>query len=161
MDEKKHGITNEGLRNKWFLPVLIIVFVVMGIFYNRNSQTTGELHLAKENKLDEVSSQISAFPLEIYLSVTDYKDGTLTVLISNQSGDEMKHTEEFELEVEADGAWERLTPQEKDNVQTEFYSIADLEEVEIECDLTSYGVLESGHYRLIMDDLITEFTLEK
>lgn len=161
MNETKHIITNEGLRNKWFLPILILVFVVMGIFYNRNAQTTGELHLAEETKFDEVSSQITTLPLEMYLTVTDYEDGILTVLISNQSGYEMQYTEAFELEAEINGVWERLTPKGTDRNQTAVHTIADLEEAELMCDLTAYGTLDEGHYRLLLDDLMAEFDLEK
>lgn len=167
MEERKRGITNEGLRSKWFLPVLILVFIVMGIVYNRGGDASGELCL-KESGAEDAG--IANLPLEMYLSVDDYKTGSLTVTISNQSGYEMQYTEDFALEKKVDDVWEELTPQGEESEgsahsvadpEETAHTIADLEEVQLTLDISGYEPLEEGEYRLLLDDMYAEFTLGK
>lgn len=170
MEERKRGITNEGLRSKWFLPVLILVFIVMGIVYNRGGAASGELRV-KESGAEDAG--IANLPLEMYLSVDDYKTGSLSVTISNQSGYEMQYTEGFSLEKKVDDAWEELTPQgeesegsahsadDSEETGETAHTIADLEEAQLTLDISGYEPLEEGEYRLLLDDMYAEFALGK
>ncbi|MCD7945805.1 MAG: hypothetical protein LUF81_04280 [Clostridiales bacterium] len=117
------------------------------------------LFLAASTVADE--SGISTMPLEMTMTVVDLTDGVVTVLIDNQSGYEMEYGEYFSLEMEQDGEWYVLPPQGTLEFNSIAYILQDMEQAEETCDLTAYGDLEAGHYRIVKDDMTAEFWLDE
>ncbi|MCD8382691.1 MAG: hypothetical protein LUC30_07225 [Clostridiales bacterium] len=106
-------------------------------------------------------SGISTMPLEMTMTVQGIADGVVTVLIDNQSGYEMEYGESFSLEMERDGGWYVLPPQETLEFNDLAYILPDMEQATATCDLTAYGTLEAGHYRIVKDDMTAEFWLDE
>lgn len=117
------------------------------------------LFLAVSDTADE--SGISTMPLEMIMTVLDVTDGVVTVLIDNQSGYEMSYGEYFSLETEQDGEWYVLPPQGTLEFDDIAYILQDMEQAEETCDLTAYGALPAGHYRIVKDDMTAEFWLDE
>ncbi|MCD7760445.1 MAG: hypothetical protein LUH16_01510 [Clostridiales bacterium] len=117
------------------------------------------LFLAASTVADE--SGISTMPLEMTMTVVDLTDGVVTVLIDNQSGYEMEYGEHFALEMERDGEWYVLPPKDALAFIDIAYILPDMEQAEETCDLTAYGELEAGHYRIVKDDMTAEFWLDE
>ncbi|MCC8129211.1 MAG: hypothetical protein LIO51_04640 [Clostridiales bacterium] len=115
--------------------------------------------LAASDTADE--SGISTMPLEMTMTVLDLTDGVVTVLIDNQSGYEMEYGESFSLETEQEGEWYVLPPQGTLEFNDIAYILQDMEQAEETCDLTAYGELEAGHYRIVKDDMAAEFWLDE
>lgn len=106
-------------------------------------------------------SGISALPLEMYMTVLDVSDGVATVLIDNQSGYEMDYSEYYSLQMERDGQWYILPPKENMAFNDIAHILPDLESVTVTCDLSPYGALQAGHYRLEKDGMYAEFWLDE
>ncbi len=110
----------------------------------------------------ETEDGISALPLGTVMTVTDMDHGIATVLIDNQSGYEISYGEHYSLQKEIDGEW-YILPIAKTNIV--FHDIAyilqDLSQATVTCDLTIFGELEAGNYRLIKDDMTAEFALDE
>ncbi len=115
--------------------------------------------LAASSAADE--SGISTMPLEMTMTVLDVTDGVVTVLIDNQSGYEMEYGESFSLETEQDGEWYVLPPQGTLEFDDMAYILPDMTQAEETCDLTAYGDLEAGHYRIVKDGMTAEFWLDE
>ncbi|MCC8181780.1 MAG: hypothetical protein LIO45_02185 [Clostridiales bacterium] len=116
------------------------------------------LFLAASTVADE--NGISTMPLEMTMTVQDITDGVVTVLIDNQSGYEMEYGEYFALEMEREGEWYVLPPKDALDFIGIAYILPDMEQAEATCDLTAYGELEAGHYRIVKDDMTAEFWLD-
>lgn len=103
---------------------------------------------------------IAHLPLGMYMTVQDVTDGVATVLIDNQSGYEMSYSTYYALQKELNGEWYEL-PIVKTNVGFNdiAYELQDLEQATVQCDLTIFGDLDSGRYRLVKDDMTAEFNL--
>ena len=104
---------------------------------------------------------IANLPLRTYLTIQDITDGIATVLIDNQSGYEMSYSEYYSLQLERDGEWYTLPPREPLAFSDIAYVLQDLEQATVTCDLTVYGDLAAGHYRLVKDDMAAEFWLDE
>ncbi len=103
---------------------------------------------------------IADLPLEMYLTVTDVTDGVATVVINNQSGYVMTYGTYYTLQMELDGSWYELPVMDTGvGFEDIAYELADGQQVTETCDLTIYGDLEPGHYRLVKDGMTAEFDL--
>lgn len=101
---------------------------------------------------------ISTMPMEVLMEVTDYTDGIITLMIDNQSGYVYTFGEEFSLEklddsgewkcIEADCGWNGIA-----------HELQDLETVEIKHDLSIFGTLTPGTYRIWKSDVCAEFEI--
>lgn len=108
---------------------------------------------------EDANEGIAYLPLGMYLTVQKVEDGIATVLIDNQSGYTMSYGEAYSLEQEQDGQWQELPAQEELSFHDLAHELQDLEQATITCDLTYWGELAPGHYRLVLGDLTGEFTL--
>ena len=104
---------------------------------------------------------VSNLPLRTYLTIQDITDGIATVVIDNQSGYEVSYGECYALQLERDGEWYTLQPREPLAFIDIAYILQDLEQATVTCDLTPYGDLAAGHYRLVKDDMAAEFWLDE
>lgn len=108
-----------------------------------------------------VDAEAVESPEGVSMAVTEYRDGIATVSIDNQSGDGIEYGEAYGLQKEIEGRWYEL-PMAVTNVG--FADIAmvlnDQGQAEETCDLTIFGELGEGNYRLIKDDMAAEFFLD-
>lgn len=105
---------------------------------------------------------ISNLPLGIYLFAEGFDPDTevLTCIVSNQSGYEMEYGDEYWLEVMKNGEFVKLEPVKEYGWNDIAHVIKDLEEQTVSYDLSVYGPLTSGDYRLVKNDgMAAEFRL--
>ena len=112
-------------------------------------------------KTEEKKSEASTMPLGMYLTVTDYENGMLTAELANQSGYTMTYGEAYGLEKLVDGSWTVLEPVTEIFWQETATEIADLKTDTLLCDLSIFGDLTAGEYKLTKPDLEAAFTLEE
>lgn len=125
----------------------------------REDEDDKKLKLKVQKKKD-VNWGISTLPLDIMLEAVEYKDGYLMCNITNQSGYTYTFGEEYALEKKDNEEWVRLEPIEDFGWHDIEIVVEDLEERLLTYDLSIFGNLEVGEYRLIIDnDLCAEFTL--
>lgn len=111
----------------------------------------------KEISEAERERQISTLPLGIYLKVVNYNSGFVTAKLINNSGYTMTYGEEYGLQKYEEGMWIDLAPQKEMYDFEEVHEIEDLKEVVLVYDLSVFGDLPKGHYRLTKTDLSAEF----
>ena len=102
---------------------------------------------------------ISTLPLDITMRVVDYKDGILTVEIDNHSGYEMEYGNEYSLQKLEGEEWVEVKPKQEYGWMDIAHIIPDLTVNTETYDLTPFGTLSPGKYKLVKDDLEAEFEL--
>lgn len=114
--------------------------------------------LNRENKSEDGNSSL---PLGVYMRVTDYDayEQTLTVDISNQSGYEMAYGDEYSLQILEDEEWVDIEPTKEYGWHDIVHILPNLETAEEVYDISMFGKLDEGTYRLCKTDLFAEFTL--
>lgn len=114
----------------------------------------------KAEPAPDAGGRITHLPLGMDMTVEDVTDGIATVRIDNQSGYVMSFSEYYSLQKEVGGMWYEL-PVTKTNIGfiDIAYELQDLEQATVTCDLTIFGDLSPGRYRLVKDDMTAEFSL--
>lgn len=107
----------------------------------------------------EAAGQIATLPLGIYLKVEEYKDGFVTARLINNSGYLMTYGDEYGLQKCEEGVWLDLAPVKEIYDFGEKHEIEDLKEIQLVYDLSVFGDLPKGHYRLMKTDLSAEFDI--
>lgn len=109
----------------------------------------------------DIEYGISTLPMEVLMEVTDYTDGIITLMIDNQSGYVYTYGEDFSLEkLDDSGAWNKVQCIESDCGWKDIaHELQDLETVEIKHDLSIFGTLTSGTYRIWKSDVCAEFEI--
>lgn len=95
----------------------------------------------------------------VTLNVERVVNGIATVTIDNQSDCEFEYSAYYALEKEIDGTWYTL-PADLGFNDIGYLLPAGGQDT-FACDLTYYGTLEPGSYRLVKDGLYAEFTLDE
>ncbi|MDO4961801.1 MAG: hypothetical protein Q4E57_08130 [Eubacteriales bacterium] len=116
----------------------------------------------KETGIDaNAAAGISVMPLGIFMTVTDYdaESGRINAVISNESGHDLGYGEDFWLEEKTSGEWVRVEPKEEYSWIEVWHELKDLESAEVSYNLSYFGELHAGDYRLCKTDLYAEFTL--
>ena len=97
----------------------------------------------------------------VSMTIEDIGTSEITVLITNNSGEEFTYGEYFSLQKQIDGQWYTI-PVRADNVG--FPDIAhilpDGESASETYNLDIYGTLEPGMYRIVVETLSAEFLVE-
>ena len=93
------------------------------------------------------------------MTVTDLRDGVLTVQLDNQSGADYGYDGYYSLLREEDGVLREISAQEQIAVEDVLYTVADQAQATVTCDLNCFGPLASGRYRLLKGDLSADFVL--
>ena len=108
-----------------------------------------------------VDGESAVSPEGVSMTVTDFTDGTAVVCIENQSGGTITYGTAYALQKEIEGRWYAL-PLAVTNIGFEEIAIIleNQEQAEETCDLTIFGELEEGNYRLLKDDMAAEFSLD-
>lgn len=97
----------------------------------------------------------------VTLSVTAVEGNVVTVKIQNDSDEDFFYGEYFTLQKEIDGFWYTIP------VRLSNYGFHDIGRIlqahnssEEKCDITMYGELDNGHYRIEKQQLVADFYLE-
>ncbi len=98
-------------------------------------------------------------PEGVRMEVLDLQDGILTVRLKNAGGAVYEYGVYYTLLWETDGHWSERTPEEEYGVEDILYTLAGGEQREHTFDLTPYGALEGGRYRLLLGELTADFVL--
>ena len=148
--------------NKYGKAVLAVTAFLTGItlgIFDRKRKADKKLVLVPAK---EKNPGVSYLPLGMYMTVTDYddQDMMITAVISNQSGFTMSYGEDYEVQRKGKKEWEDLEPKEPLCYADTEYELEDLKEVTVHYDLSVYGKLTKGTYRLCKENMFAEFTLD-
>lgn len=121
-------------------------------------EPVGYLVLQMQETLPE---GVSMLPLRMYLTVTGYNDieKEITAVISNQTGYAERYGNEYWLMKLEGDEWVNVEPETEYGWTKIAYELKDLEEAEVKYDLSVFGKLEPGAYKLCKDGMEAEFTL--
>lgn len=138
------------------------VYVEYGILCKAAPDSSGKA--AGEGILEEASFETSAMSLPegVTMTVNSLTNGTAVVKIENRSGGEIEYGMHYGLQKEIEGKWYTL-PIVRTNVGFDAVALilGDQGEAEESCDLTIFGELEEGNYRLVKDGMTAEFSLDE
>ena len=160
----------------WILTGVVVVLAGIGGFlathvklYRDGSSSIsiiggvdGPTSIFIAGKLPDSESQdqnISTLPLDITMRVVDYKDGILTVEIDNHSGYEMEYGDEYSLQKLEGEEWVDVESKQEYGWDEIAHIIPDLTVNTETYDLTPFGTLSPGKYKLVKNDLEAEFEL--
>lgn len=104
-------------------------------------------------------NEIATLPLDVSMKAVEYEKGQLAVLIDNQSGYEYRYGKEYFLQKKVDGEWQDLEAVEEYGWPRISLQLKDTENTTEIYDLTVFGNLEAGEYKLVKNDLEAEFEL--
>lgn len=99
-------------------------------------------------------------PEGISMELVSLEDGKIRVRFANQSGQEWTYGYYYSLQVLLDGAWYQVPPQEEYGVIDLACILPDGESREETYNLSFFGQLPPGTYRLVAEQLTAEFTVE-
>lgn len=105
------------------------------------------------------SNMIATLPLEVSMKAVAYEEGQLAVLIDNQSGHEYRYGKEYFLQKKVDDEWQDMEAVVEYGWPKISLQLNDTENTTEIYDLTVFGKLEPGEYKLVKNELETEFTL--
>lgn len=108
---------------------------------------------------EDQNGDISFLPLGVYLKPVSYENGMLTMVIDNQSGDDYYYGKEYMLQKQYGEEWFDVDPVEEYGWPKISLMVKDLETAYEVYDLTVFGELEAGTYKLVKNELEAEFTL--
>lgn len=102
-------------------------------------------------------SELSTMPLDMTMRVIGYEDGIVTVEIDNHSGYEMGYGDEYTLQRLEGEEWVDVQPEKEYAWNDVLHTIPDLTVVKETYDMTVFGNLPVGKYKLVKNDLEAEF----
>lgn len=122
-----------------------------------NSAILGQYDIRYYEKVEDMSNTRDG----VTLSVTAVEGNIITVTIQNDSEDDFFYGEYYTLQKEIDGSWYRVP------VRLSNYGFHDIgfvlqahQSTEAKCDITMYGELDNGHYRIEKERLVADFIIE-
>jgi len=176
MEEKPEGehVPVENLDGKWYVTgmeggyyYLMRVcwgedYVEYGILCKDVPDASGQA--AEEGILEEAPAETGAtsLPEGVTMTVTSLTNGTAAVKIENRSGGEIEYGTSYGLQKEIEGKWHTL-PITGTNVEFDAVALilGDQGKAEENCDLTIFGELGEGKYRLVKDGMTAVFSLDE
>lgn len=128
-----------------------------GGIYMPNSAILGQYDVRYYAETGDMTSSRDG----ISLSVVSVDGNIVTIQIENDSVEEYTYGTYYSLQKEIDGKWYAI-PAALSNYGFEdiAYILEAGKTAEEKCDLTMYGELQEGHYRIEKDQLAAEFYLE-
>lgn len=93
------------------------------------------------------------------LKVKEQKDSTITVQLINTTKEELSFGEYFGVQVQLDGEWYDIPAESELNFTDIAYLLPAGEEVEKVYDMTAFGNLLSGQYRIVVEGAVAEFKI--
>jgi len=107
-----------------------------------------------QNKEESVRNGVS-------MTLVSYENGVLNIKITNNSEETINYGEDIELQMEQNGEYAVVEPKEAFAWIDEVYDLEPGAEVEKAVDLSPYGELAKGNYRLIkFPEMILDFAIE-
>lgn len=103
---------------------------------------------------------IATLPLDMIMVPVCYTNGELSVAIYNQTGTEAGYGNEYKLQRKIREEWQDMEPVQEFCWTEEYHLLQDTEIAVEVYDLSYYGELEPGNYKLVKTDLEAEFILE-
>lgn len=157
----------EDAEEKGFLPVSIlaavlfaaIVIVAAFIFFSSADSSASSSKSGLVMK-DTEESEISVLPADIRMTAVEYKEPYLIVKITNQTGETVTYGEEYFLQKMSENGWLNVSPVKHYTWPSTSHELKDLGEATEKYDLSVYGKLQPGEYRLVKADMSAEFILE-
>lgn len=121
-------------------------------------ETVGQDRLKKGVSLNG-ESNLSTLPLDMTMEAVSFVDGILTLEIDNHSGYTMTYGNDYVLQKWENGDWTDVVPEQEYAWNDIAHEIVDLTKATVTCDLTFFGELPEGRYKLIKSELEAEFEL--
>lgn len=115
-------------------------------------------HLTLQIEEDQ-NEGIAFLPLGVYMRPVSYEAGQLEVVIDNQSGADYYYGKDYMLQKKDGENWIDVEPVEDYGWPKISLMVKDTETATESYDLTVFGNLTAGTYKLVKNDLETEFTL--
>ena len=112
-----------------------------------------------ELEMESSDSELSTMPLDMIMRVVGFENGIVTVEIDNHSGYEMDYGDEYTLQRLEGEEWVEVQPEKEYAWKDVLHTIPDLTVAEETYDLTVFGELPSGKYKLVKNDLEAEFEI--
>ena len=164
---KKGSVKGRSMRKNNILISTISIVILTAVLFSAcgstsENATTPVAYTVIDPACLPDEAEISTMPLGIYMYAWNYDEAenVLTVLIVNESGYEMTYGNEYCLQEKVDGEWVDVETSGEIAWTEDAHIIEDLEQVEVDYDLSPYGRLETGvDYRLVKTDLTAEFRL--
>lgn len=110
---------------------------------------------------DNENEGIAFLPLGVYLRPIAYENGQLKVEIDNQCGSDYYYGMDYALQKKDGENWIDVEPVVEYGWPKISLMVKDTEKATEEYDLTVFGDLEAGSYKLVKNELEAEFTLEE
>lgn len=133
------------------------MYVMDGGIYMLNSAYLGEYDLRYYQKAEEMCDTLD----EVSISVESFDGSSVTLNIQNDSSEDFYYGTYYSLQKQIDGVWYRLP------VKLSNYGFTDIgmilnshSSTQEQCDLTMYGKLEEGHYRIEKEKMVAEFVVD-
>lgn len=125
-----------------------------GGIYMLNAGIMKEYDMAYYEKADDFVNIRS----DITMTVTKVEGNTVYIKLENNSDDDFSYSESFSLQKEIDGSWYRM-PDRLSNYgfNSILIRLPAHESVEQKCDITKFGELGKGHYRIEKEGLLADF----
>lgn len=122
-----------------------------------NSSILGQYDMRYYAKVEDMSNTRDG----VTLSVTAVEGNIVTIKIQNDSNEEFCYGEYFTLQKEFDGCWYEVPVRLSNYGFNDIGIILDAHKSsEEKCDLTMYGELEKGHYRIEKEKLAADFYVD-
>lgn len=102
---------------------------------------------------------IMEMPLDVTMELVGIEDNIATLTIDNHSGEEFSYGSYFALQRQIDGVWYEMVMGDNVAFDDVAYILLDMEQATVTCDLSVYGDLEPGMYRLLKDGMAVEFAI--
>lgn len=113
----------------------------------------------KKDALSTGESNLSTLPLDMTMEAVSFVDGILTLEIDNHSGYTMTYGDDYVLQKWENDDWTDMVPEQEYGWHDIAHEIEDLTADTVTCDLTFFGELTAGRYKLIKSEMEAEFEL--
>lgn len=113
----------------------------------------------KKDASSNGESNLSTLPLDMTMEAVSFVDGILTLEIDNHSGYTMTYGDDYVLQKWENGEWTDMVPEQEYAWHDIAHEIEDLTKDTVTCDLTFFGELPEGRYKLIKSEMEAEFEL--
>lgn len=113
----------------------------------------------KKDALSTGESNLSTLPLDMTMEAVSFVDGILTLEIDNHSGYTMTYGDDYVLQKWENDDWTDMVPEQEYGWHDIAHEIEDLTTDTVTCDLTFFGELPAGRYKLIKSEMEAVFEL--
>lgn len=132
------------------------LYEMEGGIHMLNAALLGQYDIRYYQKVEDMSDTRDG----VSLSVVSVEDHIVTIKIQNDSDEDFFYGEYFTLQKEIDGSWYEIPVRHSNYGFNDIGLYLQAHSTEEEtCDITMYGELEQGHYRIEKEGLAAEFEI--